>query len=137
MPEGRIGSLPGGGCAFGLVGNFEFRSGAPQTLEIVVAARLIAKNVNDEAAEVQQGPFSGTTTFAMLGRTAHIFVKLFFDFGADGLHLRRAVAGADDEKIREGADAAEVENGDARCFFGLRGLDSEAHALWQGFELHR
>ena len=137
MAEGRVGSLAARGCAFGLVGNFQFWGGTPETLEIVVAASLIAKDMNDEAAEIEQSPFGGAMTFAVLGRAAHIFVELLFHLGADRLHLRGAVAGADDEIFRERTDAAEVEDGNTCCFFGLRGLDGEAHALWQGFEFHR
>src|SRR6266436_3517301 len=66
-----------------------------------------------------------------------MLVELLLDFRADGLHLRRAEAGADHKIIRKSARSPEVENGNAGSFLFLCGFDSEAYALRQGFEFHR
>src|SRR5882724_8995558 len=93
--------------------------------------------MHDEAAEVEQGPFGGALALAVFGRAAEILVKLLLDFRADGLHLRGAEAGANDEKFREGGGPAQVEYGNSGGFFFFGGLDGEADTLRQGFEFHR
>jgi len=40
---------------FGIVGNIQLGRRTPEPLEIIIAAGLLAKNVHDEAAEVEQG----------------------------------------------------------------------------------
>src|SRR5213083_3744472 len=91
----------------------------------------------DEAAEIQQRPFGGAMPLAMLGRAAEIFMELGFDFGADGLDLRRAEAGADHKIFGEGAGRRKVQHSDACGFLFLCGFDGQADALWQRFEFHR
>ena len=119
------------------VGDFEFGYGAPQAFEIVVTARLIAKDVHDEAAKIEQRPFSGAMPLAVFGRPPEIFVQPFFDFRADSLYLRRAIAGTDHEVIREGAGASEFEHGDGSGFLFLCGFNSQSDTLRQRFEFHR
>src|ERR1700720_837432 len=112
------------GCgAAWLVGNIEFRGRTPQALKIVEAAGLLAEDVNDEAAKIEQRPFGGARSLAMFGRAFELLVQLLFDFVTDGLHLRRTEAGANHEVRSETADLTEIENGDARGFFILRGFD--------------
>jgi hypothetical protein len=122
---------------FRIVGDFELWRRAPKALEIVVAARLFAENVQNEATEIDERPFSGAAPLAVLWGAMKLFFELVLDFATDRLHLRRAESRADHEVVRKGADAAEIENSNACCFFILRGLDGEAHALWQGFEFQR
>lgn len=116
-----------------LVWKHELGRGTPETLEIVEAARLLAEDMQDEAAKIDQRPFGGAAAFAMFRRTMHMFFELVFDFGADGLHLWSAERGADHEIISERADAAEIENRDAGSFLILRRFNSEADCLWEGF----
>src|SRR5882724_5123068 len=130
----RIGNGSIGGSAFSIVGNFQF---GRQTPEIVIAAGLLAENVDDEPAEIEQSPFGGAMAFAVFGRAAKILVQLVFDFRADGLHLRRAEAGTNNEEFRERGSAAQVKNGNPGGFFFLGGLDGESDTLWQRFEFHR
>ena len=118
------------------VRDFELGDSAPEAFEIVEAASLFGKNVHDEAAEIEQSPIGGALAFAMFGFALQFFVKKTFHFGADGLHLRRAEAGADDEIFGERAEAGEIQDGNGGSFFVLRGLDSEAHGAWEGFEFH-
>ena len=49
------------------VGDFELGDGAPEAFEIVKAPGLFGKNVNDEAAEIEQSPIGGALAFAMFG----------------------------------------------------------------------
>ena len=127
----------GGEDGIGSVGEFEFRDGAPEAFEIVIAAGLFGKNVENEAAEIEQSPFGGAAAFAMFRFALHFLVEQFFDFVADGLNLRRAEAGANDEVLRERAEAGKIQNGNARGFLVLRGLNSEAHALGKRLYVHR
>src|ERR1700675_2619918 len=135
--EGRIRHVSLGRRTVRLVGDIELRRHAPEALEIVIAAGLLAENVHNKTAEIEQRPFGGAISLAMFGRAAEIFVELRLDFGADGLDLRGAEAGANHKIIGEGARCREVEHGDARGFLFLCGFDSEADALRQGFEFHR
>ena len=86
-----------------LIRDIELRRDAPEALKIVVAAGLLAENVHDEAAEIEERPFGGAMSLAMFGQAAEILAELLLDFGADGLHLRRAEAGADHKIVRKGA----------------------------------
>src|SRR5260370_5708522 len=76
----------------GLIGNLELGRHAPEALEFVVAPGLLAENLHDKAAEIEQCPFSGAMSLAMLGGAAEMLVELRLDFGPAGLHLRRAEA---------------------------------------------
>src|SRR5258707_7075716 len=93
--------------------------------------------MHDEAAEIEQGPFGGALALAVFGRAAEILVELLLGFRADGLHLRGAEAGANDEEFRERGSAAQVEYDNPGGFFFFGGLDGEADTLWQRFEFHR
>ena len=80
-----------------LVGNHELWRSAPEAFEIVIAPRLLAEDVQDETAKIDQRPFRGAAPFAVFRRTMKMLLKLVFDFAADGLHLRRAESRADHE----------------------------------------
>src|SRR6266481_9288747 len=118
------------------VGDLEFGGHAPEAFEIVVTAGLLAENVHDKAAEIEQRPFGGAMPLAMLRRAAETLMELLLDFGADGLDLRRAEAGANHKIIGESACGREVQHSNARGFLFLCGFNGEADALGQGFELH-
>src|SRR2546421_891227 len=137
VPKGRIRHVSPGRRTVRPVGDIELGRQAPEALEIVVAPGLLAENVHDKTAEIEQRPFGGAMSLAMFGRAAEILIELRFDFRADGLHLRRAVARADHKIVREGARCREIEHGDARSFLFLCGFDGQADALRQRFEFHR
>ncbi len=65
----------------------------------------------------------------MFRLTLQFFVKLLFDLGADGLHLRRAEAGAYHEVFSESANLAEIKHGDGGSFLVLHSLDDEANSF--------
>src|SRR2546425_722420 len=111
-----------------LIGNLELRRGAPQALEVVIPARLLAEHVHDEISEVKKHPFGGAKAFAVAGRAADAR-KLFFHFLANGVHLRRAESGTDDEIVGERAEAAQVQEGDSGGFLILRRFDGEPDYL--------
>src|SRR4029077_8795768 len=123
--------------AVGLIGKIELGRLAPETFEIVVAPSLLTENVHHKAAEIEQRPFSGAMSLAMLRRATQILVELPLDLGADSLHLGRAEAGAYHEIIREGARSPQIEHGDARGFLFLSSFDSESYAWWQVFKFQR
>src|SRR5215469_1722820 len=127
----------GDGEAFSSVGHFQLRRRPPQALEVVVPPRFFAEDVHDEAAEIQQRPIRRAIALPVPHRPSHLFVELLFDFRADRLQLRRAKTRADDEVIGERASTAQVQHNDAGGFLFLGGLNCGAHALRQGFEIHR
>src|SRR5882724_3906297 len=49
------------------VGDFELGDGAPEAFEIVETAGLFGKDVDDEAAEIEQSPIGGALAFAVFG----------------------------------------------------------------------
>jgi len=113
---------------FGIIGDFQFGRQTPEPLEIIIAAGLLAENVHDEAAEVEQGPFGGALALAVFRRAAEMLVELLLDFRADGLHLWSAEAGANDEESVK-AKRRSVEYGNPGGFFFFGGLDGEADTL--------
>ena len=119
--------------AFGGIGDFQFRGGTPQSLEIVIATRLFAEHVNDEASKIKERPFSGALPFAMLWRALRVFVQLRFDLSANSLHLRGAEAGTNDKVLRERAQAAQIEDRNCPGFFFLCRMNGQLHTFWKGF----
>jgi hypothetical protein len=87
--------------------------------------------MQDETAKINERPFRGGAPLAVLWRTMKMFFELVFDFTANGLDLRRAESRADHEIVREGSDAAEVEDGYPGSFFVLRRFDCQTDALWE------
>src|ERR1700675_4370894 len=113
------------------VGDFKLWRRAPEAFQVVKPAGLLAENVQDEAAKIEQRPFRGAATFAVFWGAVKMFFKLVFDLAADGLHLWRAEAGADHEVVGEGSDATEIENGYSCSFLVLRRFGRQADALWE------
>jgi len=60
--------------------------------------------VDDKTAKVEQHPLGRVVAFAVPW-TNPALAKLFFDFVADGLHVRCAEAGAQQEAIGESVDS--------------------------------
>jgi len=119
--------------AFRRIRDFQFRRGTPQALEVVVAARLFAEHVNDEASKIKERPFRGPLPFAVRWRALRVFVQLLFNLSANGLHLRRAEGGTDYEVFRERPQAAQIENGNGPGFFLLCRMNGQLHTFWKGF----
>ena len=120
-----------------LVWDHELRRSAPEAFEVVIAPGLLAENVEDESAKIDQRPFRGVASFAVLRRAMKMLFKLVFHFAANRLYLRRAESRADHEEVREGTNVTEIENGDSRRFFILRRFNSQSDALWQSFKFQR
>ncbi len=94
--------------------------GAPEPFEIVELPRAVAEDVHDETAVIEQHPFRADLPFAM--RQAHVLAsQLLFDGIADGLELRRALAGAE-QKIF-GERAGKLQDRDVHGLLFLRRLD--------------
>src|SRR5581483_2685975 len=91
----------------------------------------------NESAEIEQRPVRRAVTFAMLRLALQLLPELLFHFRADGLHLRRAEAGANHEIIRERFQLAQVDDGNGGCFLVLRRLDGNTHTWRQSVEFHR
>src|SRR5260370_16872028 len=85
--EGRIWHVSFGRWTVRLVGDIELGRHAPEALEIVVAPGLLAENVHNKTAEIEQRPFGGAISLAVFGRAAEILVELRLDFGTARLHL--------------------------------------------------
>src|SRR6266404_3643129 len=118
------------GGRFRLSQNFQLRRRAPQPLQIIIMPRLLAEDVHDEAAKIQQRPFRRTASFAVLWRAPLPLIQLLLDLRANRLHLRRAESRANHEVGSKRSHSAEIEDRNSRRFLVLRRLDCEAHALW-------
>ena len=59
-------------------------------------------------------------------RSQPALLQRFFDGVGDGLHLWRAVSGAQQETIGESSQSGQVQQGYRAGFLVLRGLDGEA-----------
>src|SRR5262249_44891816 len=81
-------------------------------------------------------PVGRALAFEMFRFALQFLVKNFFHFRADGLHLRRAEAGTDDEKFSERAEARKIQNGNGGGFLVLRRLNCEAHGFGKGVDFH-
>lgn len=121
----------------GLVWDHELGRRAPEPFQVVIAPCLLAEDVQNEAAKIDQRPFRGAASFAVLRRAMKMLFELVFHFAANCLYLRCAESRADHEEVRESADVTEVENGDSRRFFVLRSFNSQSDALWQCFKFQR
>src|SRR5215469_3533963 len=106
--EGRDGLVPSSHKTLRGIGDLELRRRTPQAFQVVIPPRVLAEDVHNKTAEIQQCPIRRTVAFAVPHRPAHLFVELLFDFCADGLHLRRAEARANHEIVRERARAAQI-----------------------------
>src|SRR5262249_11601178 len=114
----------------------KLRNGAPEAFKVVKAAGLVRKDVDNKTAEIEQSPVGRALAFAMFRFALQFLVKNFFHFRADGLQLRRAEAGTDDEKISERAEARKIQNGNGGGFLVLRRLNCEAHGFGKGVDFH-
>ena len=109
----------------GLIGYVEAWRLPPQAFNVVKEARAFEKNMNDEAAVIEQDPFRGVVPFAMK-KTAMRAIERFLDSVGDGLNLPLAESGADQKGAGKRAEAGEVEHGDACGFAILGGGDGGA-----------
>src|SRR5262245_51045582 len=90
------------------VGDLNLLGRTPQTLEVVEEPRTFAEDMHDERAVIEQHPLRRLVAFAV--SQAHFVVReLLFDFVADRLHLARAEARAEQERVGKGTELPEVE----------------------------
>jgi len=95
---------------------------APQAFQVVVGAGLLGENVNHEIAVIDQNPLRVLITFDA-GRVLARFFQLGLDLIGDGLNLAGIAAAANQEKIREGGNLANVECNDVAGLLGVGGSD--------------
>ena len=74
--------------------------------------------MDDQESVIEQHPFSAAATFTVRDAAAGAMQTLF-DRVADGLHLRRATAGAEQKVVREGSRAAQIQHGNIQSLFVL------------------
>src|SRR5690348_17395474 len=92
------------------LGDLKFWRGTPETFEVVVTPGLLAEDVHDKPAKIEQSPLGRAISFAVSGRAVEMLFELLFHFGADGLHLRGAETCANHEIVREGTHARSEEH---------------------------
>jgi hypothetical protein len=88
-------------------------------------AGSFGENVDEKIPEIEQHPFGVALAFAMLQPDADLR-QLLFDLFADGVHLPRAEAGAEQKSIGKCAESMKIEQRDFRRLLFLRGGDSYA-----------
>src|SRR5678816_1123637 len=74
---------------------------APEAVEVVVASRVLAEDVQDDVDEVDARPARAVVADAR-ERLEILFLTGLLDLVADRLHLPRAGAGGDHEEIGHG-----------------------------------
>src|SRR5271156_6685559 len=97
---------------------------APEALEVVILAGAFAENVHDEKSIIEQDPFGAGFAFAMRG-PAPVAMQALRDGFADGLNLRLAGPGAEQEIIGERAGAGKVQDGNVQSLFFLSGFHGQ------------
>src|SRR5215467_8971608 len=135
--ERRAVAIPGSGYPLRGISDFELGRRTPQSLQVIIPPRFFAEDGHNEAAEIEQRPVRRAIALTVPHRPLHLFMELLVDFCADCLNLWRTKASANHKVVCERARSAEVQHDNAGGFLFLRGLDSEADALWQGFEGQR
>ncbi len=98
----------------------EAGSVAPEILERIEATALVMKDVNEHVAIIHDHPLAGGVSIDIGRANAVIIPKFVLDLSGNCLEMRLGGAGAHDEEVREGRDAAEV-NGDDILGFFVRG----------------
>jgi len=93
----------------GIFGNRHHLRVPPQALEFIEGARFWREDVNQVIAIIGQDPFGVGEAFHADGIFAASF-KLLADHFHDGLDLLWIASAADDEKIGEGGDFAQIQN---------------------------
>ncbi len=83
----------------------------PQLLQLVELARGRVEDVNDEVDVIDQDPLSTLQALHMV-RSNALFLQLVQDVIGDRLDLNVGGAGGDQEIVRCGGDAPEIEGND-------------------------
>ena len=105
---------------------------APEGFEVVEVAFVRLEDVDNHAVVIEHDPLAGGKTVGVGGET-QIVAQFFADFAADGFEVRVAGAGADDKKVREAGNFAQIENADIfGLFVGSRagGGESDGFGVW-------
>jgi len=93
---------------------------APQSVQIVVGARLFREHVDEVIAIIGQYPFGVREAFHA-HRTLAAFIELPADLFSDGLNLFGIATGADYKKVGEGSDVAQIQHADVDGFLRFSG----------------
>jgi hypothetical protein len=90
----------------------------PEPLQVIVRPGIRQKDVDDKVAVILKDPFPVVITFDADGKFAAIF-QLVVNLVADGLILAGVRSGANQEKIGETGDLAQVERDQILRLLGL------------------
>lgn len=102
----------------------------PQPLQVIELPRLFGEDVDNKSAVINQRPVVAAAAFVMR-RTSVVTVECFLHRIADGAKLWGASCAADEEKISERAQRAQIENDDGTRLFRLRRFHSPMHGIRQ------
>src|SRR5688572_10493939 len=97
---------------------------APEVVEVVVAARVLAEDVQDDVVEVEHDPARVAVVARARDRAEVVGLAKLLGLVADRPHLARARAGADHEKVGDGGDPADVQHDDV---VAARGREQAGH----------
>ena len=125
MPDRYAKSIGLGARDSGLkAGDLDDFGVAPQSIQIVIGARLFGENVDQVIAVIGQYPLGVIETFHA-HRTLAAFVQLAADLFRDGLDLFWIAAGGDYKKIGERSDIAQIQHADVGRFLRFSGAGSD------------
>ena len=108
----------------------------PEPFEIVELPRLLAENVHDDIAEIEQFPFGAGFAFAM-GKADAVAIEAFLDGVANRAQLRLALPRANQEIVSERACAGEFQHRDIDCLLVLSRFNGPANFRIKRFHSHR
>src|SRR4029453_15412067 len=118
----RANSIPGAHSAL----DGEYRRIAPEALEPVEGARLLAEDVRDHVAVVEEEPARLRGPFAVAHADA-LRAQGDCDRLRDRIHLGGGAAGAHQEEVGEGGHALEIEDDEVDGPLGEGGVGGEPH----------
>jgi hypothetical protein len=105
-------------------GDFDDFSVAPQSIQIVIGARLFGEHVDQVIAVIGQDPLCVIETFHA-HRTLTAFVQLPADLFGDGLDLFWIASGGNYKKVGERGDIAQIQHADVGRFLRFSGAGSD------------
>src|SRR5260370_22268134 len=88
VPERRVKHVSFGGRTIMLIRDIELGRDAPEALEIVVAAGLLAENGPDQAPQIEGRPFCPAVSTAEFVAAAESFFIVPLRFCCGGVHTR-------------------------------------------------
>ena len=105
---------------------------APEAFETVIFASLGREDVDEQVAVIGQHPLGLAVAFDVVRHLAGVILQAEADLVADGLHLLRIGAGADDEVVGERGDTCEVQDYDVGGLLGFGCADGNQPGWYRG-----